>query len=180
MFFCNIPKEIEKKLIATNKDFSDYLKHPANNIFYITPTNAREVEQKLKTLKTNKAVGPNSIPTKILKTYSKSLSKLLSELINLSFAQGKFPTILKIAKVIPIHKKGDKSECGNYRSIFLISNISKLLEKLVHERLYSFLEKEKLLFEGQYGFRNKRSATDALTDITERIRNACDKGYYHR
>ena len=110
--------------------------------------------------------------------YSKSLSKPLSELINLSFALGKFPTILKIAKVIPIHKKGDKSECDNYRPISLISNISKLLEKLVHERLYSFLEKEKLLFEGQYGFRNKRSTTDALTDITERVRNACDKGYY--
>ena len=115
---------------------------------------------------------------KILKTYSMSLSKPLSELINLSFAQGKFPTILKIAKVIPIHKKGDKSECDNHWPISLISNISKLLEKLVHERLYSFREKEKLLFEGQYGFRNKRSTTDALTDITERIRDAYDKGYY--
>ena len=135
MFFCNIPKEIEKKLIPTNEDFSDYLKHPANNIFYISPTNAREVEQKLKTLKTNKAVGPNSIPMKILKTYSKSLSKALSELINLSFALGKFPIILNIAKVIPIHKKGNKSKCDKYRPISLISNISKFLEKLVHERL---------------------------------------------
>ena len=41
-----------------------------------------------------------------------------------------------------------------------------------------FLKKEKLLFEGQYGFRNKRSTTDVLTDITERIRDVCDKGYY--
>ena len=66
----------------------------------------------------------------------------------------------------------------NYRPISIISNISKLLEKLVHERFYSFFEKGKLLFERQYGFRNKRSTTDALTDIAERIRNACDKGYY--
>ena len=119
------------------------------------------------TLKTNKAVRLNSIPTKILKTYSKSLSKPLSELINLSFTLGKFPTILKIAKVITIHKKGEKSE-HNYRPISLISNISKLLEKLVYERLYFFLEKENLLFfEGHYGFRKKCSTTDALTDITE-------------
>ena len=139
MFFCNIPKKIEKKLIPPNKDFSDYLKDPANNTFYMSPSNAREVEQKLKTLKTNKAVGSNSIPTKILKTYSRSLIKPLSELINLSFAQGKFPIILKIAKVIPIHKKVDKSECDNYRLISLISlNISKLLEKLVHGRLLLF------------------------------------------
>ena len=74
MFFCNIPKEIEKKLIPPSKDFSHYLKDPANNTFYMSPTNAREIEQKLITLKTNKAVGPNSIPTKILKTYSKSLA----------------------------------------------------------------------------------------------------------
>ena len=68
MCFCNIPKEIEKKkLIPPNKDFSYYLKDPGNNTFHISSTNAREVEQKLKTLKTNKAVGPNSIPTKILK-----------------------------------------------------------------------------------------------------------------
>ena len=88
---------------------------------------------------------------------------------------GKFPTILIIAKVILTHKKGDKSECDNYRPISLISNINKRLEKLVHGKLFCFLEKGKLLFEGLYEFRNKRSTTDALTDITKRIRNACDK-----
>ena len=86
----------------------------------MSPTNGREVEQKLKTLKTNKAVGPNNMPMKIVKTYSKSLSKPQSGLIHLSFAQSKFPTILKIAKVIPIHKKGDKSKCDNCRTISLI------------------------------------------------------------
>ena len=69
-------------------------------------------------------------------------------------------------------------EYALYRPISLLSNISKLLEKLVNERLYSFLKKEKLIFEGQYRSRNKHSTTDALTDITERITDACDKGYY--
>ena len=143
----------------------------------MSPTNAREVEQKVKTLKTSKAVGPNSIPTKILKTYSKSQSKSLLQLINLSFAEGKFPNVLKIAKVISIHKKSDKSECNNYRPISLISNISKLLEKIVHERFYFSLEKVKFIFKGQHRFSNKYSTTDDLTDITERIRDACDKEY---
>ena len=48
----------------------------------------------------------------------------------------------------------------------------------MHERLYSFLEKEQLLSEGQFGFRNNRSTVDALIDIIEKIRNACDKGIY--
>ena len=129
-------------------------------------------------MKDNKALGPNSIRTKILKVYSKTLSKPLAELINLSLNQGKFPAILKIAKAIPIHKRGDQSECDNYRPISLISNICKLIVKTVHERIYSFLEKEQLSFEGQFGFRNNRSTTDALIDITKRIRDACDKGLY--
>ena len=142
------------------------------------PTDEEEIEQKIKEMKDNEVLCPNSIRTKILKVHSKTLSKPLAELINLSLNQGKFPTILKIAKVIPIHKRGDKSECDNYKSISLISNISKLIEKTVYERLYSFLEKERLLFEGQFGIRNNRSTTGALIDITERIRNACDKGLY--
>ena len=100
-------------------------------------------------MKDNKALGPNSIRTEILKVHSKTLSKYLAELINLLLNQGKFLAILKIAKVIPIHKRGNKSECDNCRPISLISNISKLIEKTVHERLYYFLEKEQLLFEGQ-------------------------------
>ena len=136
------------------------------------PTDEKEIEQKIKAMKDNKALGPNSIRTKILKVHSKTLSKLLAELINLLLNQGKFPAVLKIAKVIPIHKRGDKRECDNYRPISLISNISKLTEKTVHERLFSFLEKEQLLFVGQFGFRNNRSATYTLIDITGRIRDA--------
>ena len=115
----------------------------AKNSLFMRPTDEKEIEQKIKAMKDNKALGPNSIRTKILKVHSKTLSKPLAELINPSLNQGKFPTVLKT--VIPIHKRGDKSEYDNCRPISLISNISKLIEKTVHERLYSFLEKEQLL-----------------------------------
>ena len=71
-------------------------------------------------MKENRALGPNSIRTKILKVHSIALSKPLAELINLSLNQGKFPGILRIAKVIPIYKRRNKSECDNYRPISLI------------------------------------------------------------
>ena len=64
-------------------------------------------------MKDNKFLGPNSIRTKILKGYSKTPSKPLAELINFLLNQDKFSRILKVAKVIPIHKIGDKSECDN-------------------------------------------------------------------
>ena len=108
---------------------------PAKNSLFMRPTDEKEIERKIKAMKDNKAYGPNSIRTKILKVHSKTLSKPLAELINLSLNQGKFPTILKTVKVIPIHKRGDKSEYDNYRPISLISNISKLIKKTVHERL---------------------------------------------
>ena len=171
-------KRSKKKLIPATSSFSCYLADPAKNSLFMRPTDEKEIEQKIKAMKDNKALGPNSIKTKILKVHSNTLSQTLAELIKLSLNQGKFPTVLKIAKVVPIHKGGDKSECDHDRPIPLISNVSKLIEKTVHERLYSFLEKEQVLFEGQFGFTNNRSTTDALTDITERITDARDKGIY--
>ena len=99
-------------------------------------------------------------------------------LINLSFSVGKFPTILKLGQILPFHKRDDKSNCNNYRPISLISNLSKIIEKIVYSRLYLFLEQEELLYSRQFGFRNNHSTTDDLIDITEKIREACDNKLY--
>ena len=93
----------------------------------------------------------------------------------MSFNQGVFPDILKIANVIPIHKKGNKLDCSNYRPISLLSNISKNFEKSMHICLVNFLKKNKLLFCHQFGFRNRYSVNHALTSLTELIRKALDE-----
>ena len=98
-------------------------------------------------MKTNKAIGPNSIPAKILKMSQHIIAKPLVYLINLSFSTGVFPDLLKIANTISVLKIGDRQDYNNYRPISLISNLSKLIEKLAHKRLYNFLEKYSLLFE---------------------------------
>ena len=98
-------------------------------------------------MKTNKAIGPNSIPAKILKMSQHIIAKPLVYLINLSFSTGVFPDLLKIANTISVLKIGDRQDYNNYRPISLISNLSKLIEKLAHKRLYNFLEKYPLLFE---------------------------------
>ena len=107
----------------------------------------------------------------MLKIFSKTISIPLANLINLSFKCGIFPMFLN-ASVSPTHKKGGSLDCNNYRPISLISNLSKLIEKLVHNRLYNFLEKHKLLYEHQYGFQKKHSTNHALIDITEKIRSS--------
>ena len=94
-------------------------------------------------------------PTVSLQQYSNNLEKNISvpltELINLSFNQGKFPAVLKIASVTPTFKKADKLDVNNYRSISLISNISKIIEKLIHKRLNSFLEHNNIFYSFQFG-----------------------------
>ena len=97
-------------------------------------------------------------------------------LINLSSSIGLFPKILKQAKIIPIFKKGDQQDCSNYRPISLLSNISKIIEKLVHRQLYGFLEFNNYLYTNQFGFRNLHSTNHALITITEKIRKAIDNG----
>lgn len=127
-------------------------------------------------LDANKATGPNNILTNILQKYNRILSKPLSKIINISFQSGIFPDYLKIAKVVPVLKKGDKLLCTNYKPISLLSNISKIFEKAMYIRVTSFLIKENILYDLQLGFRSNNSTNHALMSITEMIRNAIDQG----
>ena len=75
-------------------------------------------------------------------------------------------------------KKGDKSQCNNYRPISLICNLRNIIEKIAYKSLYSFLEEKEILYKQQFGFRNNHSTTHALLSITEETREACDNGSY--
>ena len=146
--------------------------------FFINHITSDKIESQIKYLKNHKASGPNSIPTTIFKHFRKNVSVPLTELINLSFNQGKFPAVLQIARMTLTFKKGDKLDVNNYRPISLISNISKIIEKLIHKRLNSFLEQNNIFCPPQFGFRDKHSTTHALVEITDQIKKACDCGLY--
>ena len=85
---------------------------------------------------------------------------------------------LKFLKLFPIQKKNCKTDVNNYRPISLLSNVSKIIEKVVHDRLYMYLEKNNIFNKYQFGFRANLSTNHALTQITEQIRNARDKDPY--
>ena len=91
--------------------------------------------------------------------------------MNESLKSGTFPQVLKAARVVPIYKAGKKSIRENYRPISVLSVLSKIFERVVHERLYNFMDKNKLLYPRQFGFRSKLSPIHALSDITEMIRD---------
>ena len=97
-------------------------------------------------------------------------------MFNMSFSQGQCPTFLKISSVIPIFKKDSKLIVSNYRPISLLSNINRILEKLMFNRLYSFLETNKCIYDLQFGFRQKHSTNHALLSMTQQIKDIIDKG----
>ncbi len=105
------------------------------------------------------------------------------ELIDISFSietinflTGIFPSNMKTAKVIPILKNGDRHCFSNYRPISLLSQFSKMLEKIFVHRLDNFIDKHRLLSDHQHGFRANRSTSMAvmeLVDVIEGILKAC-------
>ena len=109
-FFCNIPKQIEKGIIPTQKTY-DFLTNPTEQSFKFDLTSDEEIITYIKSLKNNKSNGPFSISNKLFKKFKKPLSTPLTLLINLTFTKGKFPDILKIGKIFPIHKKNCKTGC---------------------------------------------------------------------
>ena len=162
-------KIYKENIAPTKKHFSDYLKAPNTYTFYISPITPKEISELIKTLKSSKSLVLNSIPTNILKRIHETISIPLSTVINKSFATGVFPNICKIAKVVPIFKSETRLLCNNYRAISLLSNIHKIIEKLIHLRLSLFLETGNCYHPFQFSFRSNFSTNIALMSIVENI-----------
>ena len=177
-FFVTIASDIDSKIIHTNTSYKEYLQDSVLNSFFLKPANKNEVISVINEMKINKLKGPNSKPTKILEISNQITCKPLTYLINLSFSNGIFPDLLKSSNIIPIFKREENQGCNHYQPIRLISNLHKLMEKVVLPRIYSFPEKNFLLFERQYGFQNKLSTNHVLIDIASKIQNVCDKGVF--
>ena len=126
--------------------FRNYLnKINCSKSFFLNATWPLEIDKMKDTLDINKSTGPNSIPVYILKIFKSFFTNWLSKIINLTFEVSIFPDILKIAKIVPIHKKGSKLDHVNYRPISLSSVFSKIFEKVLYKRMYSFLKSNLVL-----------------------------------
>ena len=127
-------------------------------------------------LKPKHSSGHDVISSKLLKDIGVVIAPTLSVIINQSLCTGVFPDKLKIAKVIPLFKKGDESLIENYRPISLLSSISKVFERIVFNQLYKYLDDNNLLFDSQYGFRKHHSTELAAVELIDRIYETMDQG----
>ena len=160
-------------------DFREYLTDPSPCCsFLFDPVTSTEVESEIDLLPTNKAHGLYSFPTRILKSAKPTISKLLSMIMNTSIKTGVYPSKLKHAKIIPVFKNDEEDDPGNYRPISLLSNTNRIFEKLMYNRLKSYLEKKHILYSSQYGFRENHSTQHALLDIVNKIQTYMDKNLF--
>ena len=175
VFFTNIGEKIAKGInYDGNKNYRHYLNKDIHSSFTFINIDEDAINKIIYNLPPKSSSGCDGISTKMLKVIAPVIIKPLTLLINQVLNTGTFPDKLKIAKVIPIFKKGGPSLFENYRPISLLPAISKVLEKIIALQLSSYFAKNKLLFDKQYGFRPKHSTEHAALELIDRITNKMD------
>ena len=140
---------------------------------FCSPVSAEEMIKIICKFPNNKASGRDNIKSKILKEISSFIVDPLVYIFGMSFTMGIVPNLSKIAKVVPIYKKGERNLPGNYRPISLLSIFDKILEKLMYKRLINFLEQNNTLYEYQFGFRKNHSTFQAVMEVLDNIYEHC-------
>ena len=136
-FYSSIGSKFASKIGNSNKDFLEYMPDPCDSSIYLFPTNETEIKKTVSRLKSKKSSGYDGISNILLKSIIDEIYVPLTVIFNKSFKEGIFPDKMKIAEVIPLYKlKGQKDILNNYRPVSLLPVISKILEKLVHKRVY--------------------------------------------
>ena len=173
-FFVNVGPNAEESVPKVpNISFSKFLKNRNQMKFVIAHVSNEEILDIINSLE-NKSTGPSSIPLKLLSLIPDLIILPLAYIINMSFITGEYLNLLKIVKVIPIHKGGSTQDVNNYRPISLLSIFHKIIEELMHKRLYNFLMEHNILYQNQFGFRKNNSTVYALAQITEMIKVSID------
>ena len=158
-YFCGISSIDESNLALPNFDKRTNAVMPDIKILQ------SEVVDVLRILKVNKASGPDGISHRMLKNTSHTISVPLTKLFNLSLRLHVYPSLWKSANVMPLFKKGDKSEVGNYRPVSLISCVGKAFERIIFRHVYNHIAEHSLLYKYQSGFLPGHSTVHHLIEV---------------
>ena len=182
-FFSNLASDLVKKLPPAPNVFgiSTVKEYYAKNIkvdekFLLKATTEENVLKLLNSINPCKAAGLDKISGKFLKEGASMLVVPITQICNLSISSSVFPDKCKHAKLKPLFKKGSTTEPKNYRPISLLPLISKIIEKTIHHQVQIFLEKYKILYKYQSGFRPDHSTNSCLSYLTNSVRQGFENG----
>lgn len=175
-YFCKIGSKLQDRIIQP-PNLQVAMPPEIEKTIFLEFTNYNEVISVIEKLKLRKG-GVDNISTKVIKEIAIYIAEVLCHIINISIDNGIWPNSLKAAEVIPVYKTGSKSCPSNYRPISLVSNIAKIFEKILHNRIYDFVTKgtkENIISDKQYGFIKKLGTKDALQYLTNILYKKLDK-----
>ena len=142
------------------------------------PLSMNELKDAFCSLKSNKSPGYDGISYNVSKKCFVSLHEPLKYLFNLSIEKGVFPDDLKKAWVTPIYKGEDSSDISNYRPISVLPCFSKILERIMYNRLYKYLIENKTLYSKQFGLQNGHSTDHAVVQLVDEITESSENNKY--
>ena len=174
--FINVGRELADKLPVTNENVNQYIKRSFRDSFSFRSILVHEVYDLIMGINLNKST--IGIPKKCIKLASSHISECLTSIFNQSLQQGVVPDILKISKVTPIDKGGEITDPANYRPISTLSTFTQIFEKCIYNQLINYIEKHKIIFQFQFGFRKGHSTAQAITEIANTLRKAVDNNLY--
>ena len=134
-YFSEIGQKMAAKIdkpSATNTSSTNPSIANRSNSFFFKPVTTTDILTYILQLNANKSAGPEDIPIKIIKMSASVIAPVLEHLFNKCLINGVFPDSLKIGKIVPIHKKGPKNECCNYRPITLLTPLSNFFQKCIY------------------------------------------------
>lgn len=135
----------------------------------IAPTTPNEICTIVKKMENKHSCGYDEMPICLVKEHIEVLAEPLSDYFNKCIKEAIFPEQLKIAKVIPVYKKGSKSDPKNYRPISLLPLLSKLFEKILKFRLLAHLRANKVLNDRQFGYQKGVGTSDAIYTLLDDV-----------
>ena len=175
-YYVNVGPNLAKSINSSNSNFTSPSIRSYQS-FYLYPTENEEISKIIKLLKPKTSSGHDEITPKLLKQIYSGLISPLVHIINQSLSTGVVPDELKKAKVIPIFKNsGSDMVMKNYRPVSLLPVFSKILERIVYNRLFNYLVKHSILHPSQYGFQINLSTELAILEVQDRILNILDSG----
>ena len=165
-FFVSNPRDLSVKF--DKQIIFEDLSPLTSEHFSIPDSSEESISKIIAKLDVRKSVGIDKISAKFLKI-SNVFIPIINQLIKKSFVSLRVPEVWKTASIKALYKSGDKKDLSNYRPISILPIISKVMERLVYNKLIEFIDKNKLLSDSQFGFRSRHSCSDAMLSILDDI-----------
>ena len=171
-YFISIGPSLASTIDHYDEEPTKYINKSTVSSFITSPVEGTQVFRLFQNLNENKT--SLDIPHKLIKIASEPLSLLFTYIYNQSIANRIVPDVFKISRVTPIYKSGEVMDAGNSRPIATLLSFSKVLEQLIYNQLYLFLEKNDNIYKYQFGFRKGYSTEQAILEITDNSNTAID------